>query len=127
LSGPAYQIEGLDKDFDEFLKSLKLSEQNQLTWTVPANWKELPGNANRLVTFKKTHNGAEHELYISTPFGGTNLENINRWRVQFVGLTAVDELGLPSVTTTFKIGNVTALKVDMVGPGPKGNPRGMMR
>jgi len=64
------------------------------TWTVPANWKELPPTGMRAASF----NTGSPDLDVSLttfpgPAGGL-LENVNRWR---------DQIGLASIISTEEI------------------------
>ena len=70
----------------------------------------------RVVTFVPPGSGKPPELYVSDPFSGTLLANVNRWRKE-VGLKDVTEAELPTVTTEVKLGDVTAHMMDFRGPG----------
>jgi hypothetical protein len=72
----------------------------------------------RLVTFLPPGEGKQPELYLSQPFGGSLLDNVNRWRGE-VGLPPVKETELSSVVTEVKLGDVKAYRVDFSGPGGK--------
>ena len=89
---------------------------------TPPGWKEAAARQMRVATFTPPGEGAQPELYVSTPFGGTLLMNVNRWRVDDAGLPAVAEAELPGVTTEIKLGEAKAYKVDFKGPG--GNKKG---
>jgi hypothetical protein len=100
--------------FDEFVNSIRL-EGNTLKWSAPAGWTENPPRAMRLVTFSPPNATPDSpELYLSEPFGGSLLENVNRWRKE-VGAQEVAQAELPTVTTELMLGDVKAYKVDAKG------------
>lgn len=115
------QVSPHEEDFQTFLKSLRLSGDGvkSLTWTVPAGWSVGPPKDMRIVTLKK---GAA-EFYVSSPIGGSILDNVNSWRDKIVGIAEVTEAELPAVTTELLVGTTKAIRVDFRGPGGKG--RGM--
>jgi len=119
FSGPIEQIDAHEKDFDAFLNSIRVPGEGgkPVSWTVPAGWKEGPGNSARVVTIEKA--GAP-VLYISQPFGGDLLQNVNRWRLDPVGLREFTEAELPTVTREIALGATKAYRVDMRGPGLRG-------
>ena len=123
FSGPIEQIDPHERGFDAFLNSLRFSEPGKPpTWTVPPGWAEGPPRQMRVVTLQPAE-GKAPDLYISSPFGGTLLANVNRWRGE-VGLPDVGPDDLPKVTTEVMLGTTKAYRVDFRGPGGKG---GMMR
>ncbi len=89
-----------------------------LTWSVPEGWKEGPAKQFRIVTLQKE---AVPDLYLSDPFAGSLLDNVNRWRKGDAGIDAVSEADLPKSLTEIKLGTVNAYRVDIRGPGPKGD------
>ncbi len=119
--GPIDQVSPHEEDFQTFLNSLRLGGEGSksLTWTVPAGWTLGPPKDMRIVTLKK---GAA-EFYVSSPIGGSLLDNVNSWRAQIVGIDKVTEAELPTVTTELLVGTTKAVRVDFRGPGGKG--RGM--
>lgn len=124
LLGPASAVDPREADFDAFLSSVQVTKdpQKPITWTVPNGWKIAPVNPNRVVTL--TFGTGENllEMYISNPFGGDNLENINRWRDQFVGIPKIEAGELNTCTREVMLGTVKALRVDLRGPGAAGGP-----
>jgi hypothetical protein len=124
FSGPVEKIDPHEKAFDAFLNSVRVSDdpKNPVTFTPPPTAKPGPPRAMRLVTFQFGEGEKSAELYISDPFGGSVLENVNRWRDE-VGLKRVIPAELPKVTTEVTLGTVKAYKVDFRGPGGKGGMR----
>ena len=124
FSGPIDEITPHEKDFDAFLGSIKMSDDPRAppTWTAPPGWKEAPRRQMRVVTFLPP-GGKGPELYLSEPFRGSLLANVNRWRDE-VGIANVEPEELAGVTTEVTLGSQKAYRVDFRGPGGKG---GMMQ
>jgi len=119
FSGPAEQIEPHVGAFDAFVQSIRVAPgAANPTYTPPPGWKEAPPRAMRLVTFLPPGEGKQPELYLSQPFGGSLLDNVNRWRGE-VGLPPVTEADLSSLVTEVKLGDAKAYRVDFSGPGGK--------
>jgi hypothetical protein len=125
FSGPVAQIDPHEKAFDDFLRSLRVPDdpRKSPTWTAPAGWTEAPPRQMRTVTFLPPGGGKGPELYLSEPFSGTLLANVNRWRGE-VGLPDIGPDELPKATKEVLLGPTKAYRVDFRGPGGKG---GMMR
>lgn len=117
--GSIEEIAPNEKAFDEFVSSIRIGADGKSpTFTAPAGWKELPGKEMRVTTFTPPNAVKDlPELYVSTPFGGTLLMNVNRWRLDDAGLPAVAEADLPKVTTEVMLDKTKAYKVDFKGPG----------
>jgi len=126
FTGPIEAIDAHEKEFDELLRSIRVTDDPRQppTYKAPAGWKEQPARQMRLVTFAVGDGPSAPQAYISTPFGGSLLENVNRWRDE-VGAKRVTAAELPNVTTEVLLGTVKAYRVDARGPGGKGG--GMMR
>lgn len=126
LRGPIDGVAPLEADFDAFVGSIKVSGADKPpTWTAPAvaTWREGPAKPGlRSVTFQTGSVEKPIEMYLSAPFGGTLLENVNRWRGE-LGLRDVKVDELKDVTKEVPLGTVKAYRVDFKGPGGKG---GMM-
>lgn len=125
--GPVEAIDPHEKEFDEFVNSIRVSDDPRTppTFTAPPGWKELPRKQMRVVTFAVGDGPNPPEVYISTPLGGSVLENVNRWRVDFVGVKRLTAAELPAATKELMLGTTKAYRVDVRGPGGKGG--GMMR
>jgi hypothetical protein len=119
FSGPIEQVTPHEKAFDEFVASIRVpADGKPPTYTPPPGWNEAPARQMRVATFIPPGEGKQPELYVSTPFGGTLLMNVNRWRGD-AGLGNVTEAELPKVTTEVMLGSTKAYKVDFKGPGGK--------
>ena len=131
--GPAPAVEEQKDRFDRFMRSVRFTgdKERPLTWTVPEGWhqeaketkvQQVPG-LERYATFRLPCKERELELSVvlmkQQGKTGSVLENVKRWRMQFLGLPAVNEEELSKVTTTLKIGDSSATLVDMTGPGPR--------
>ena len=108
--GPSEVVSPLESDFQAFVKSIKPDDKKP-TWTPPDQWTEAPARQTRLVTYT---NGTA-EMYLSGPFGGSLLENVNRWRKE-VGLRDLKEDELKDGVVETKLGDKTAYTVDLRGP-----------
>jgi len=118
--GPSDKIDANEKDFDAFLNSIRVPGEGgkPISWTVPAGWKEGPARQMRLITLQKI-DGSSRDLYLSDPFGGTALMNVNRWLGE-VGAKSATEAELPGLLKEVKLGTTKAYRVDFRGPGGKG-------
>ena len=114
--------------FDQFIASVHISDDNlhkgkPMTWTLPAGWTEGPTKSGRLATL---YVSPDHKLELAiTMFGGSELENVNRWRVQQVGLPGIKEAQLDEVAPPIKVDGRSGRRVDFSGPGVSGGG-GMM-
>ena len=120
--GPIDTISPNEDDFNKFLSSIRVNADpaKPLTWTVPPGWTVAPSRQMRVVTLQK----GIAELYISDPFPGSLVDNINRWRFESVGLPKVTAAEVPKVTTEIMLGTTKAIRVDFRGPGGKGGMGG---
>lgn len=118
FSGPVDAVTAHEAAVDAFIRSVRVTG-GKPAWTAPPGWKEGPQKMMRLVTFVPPGDGKPPELYVSEPFAGTLLANVNRWRKE-VGLKDVTEADLPGVTTELQLGDVKGYKVDFRGPGGTG-------
>jgi len=118
--GPIEKIDANEKDFDAFLNSIRVPGEGgkPISWTVPAGWKEGPARQMRIITLQK--GDGTPDLYLSDPFGGTPLMNVNRW-IGEVGLKPVTEADLPGLSKEVTLGAAKAARVDFRGPGGKSN------
>ena len=126
FKGPIEQIDAHEKEFDEFLNSIRIPGEGgkPISWKAPASWKEGAPKTMRVVTFTvipATPPAKEDvEAYISNPFQGSLLLNVNRWRTGDLGLPEVSEAELSGVTKEIMLGATKAYRVDFRGPGGKG-------
>lgn len=119
-SGPVEKIDPHAEAFDAFVKSVRVTKDpaNPVTYTVPEGWRPGPAKQMRVVTFLAGPPDKQVEVYISDPFGGSLLANVNRWRGE-VGLKDVTDADLAAETTPLTLGETKAYKVDFRGPGGK--------
>lgn len=94
-----------------------------IAWTVPAGWRELPGEGMRFATLLLDEGDPPLELTV-TALGlgaGNLLENINRWRGQ-VGLAAIQAAELDAQMQTVMAGDRPVHWVSLAGPAVEGQP-----
>lgn len=117
--GPIDRVTEAAADFDAFLNSVRVTGQPAppLSWTVPDGWRVGPPKAMRLFTIQKGDEKKPLEIYISEPIGGSMLDNVNRWRTDFVGIKKWSDEELADGMTEVKLGGAPAYKFDFVGPG----------
>jgi hypothetical protein len=91
-----------------------------LKWSLPAGWKELPGNAMRAATFELPKGPGKAEVTVVTLPGdvGGELANVNRWRGQ-LALPPVSEADLAAARTRLRCPAGEALVYDLLGTGEK--------
>lgn len=91
-----------------------------LSWTIPAGWKEEPGDGMRLATFTPPQNAGKSQATVVALPGdaGGELANVNRWRGQ-IGLTPIDEGTLASARKTVKSRAGAVLVYDFIGAGTR--------
>ena len=117
LMGGEETVDQRTEEFNRFLKSVHFQDDAP-QWSLPAGWREEPGNEFRYVTLKI--DGTPLEVSVSTlPRGETDdkeyvLNNVNRWRGQ-VGLSSIGLNELERETKQIELDGVTATIVDLVG------------
>ena len=119
--GPIDAVSPREAEFDAFFDSIRLTDdpKRPLTWTVPPGWKVGKPRDKRLVTLNV--DGAKGvEMYVSDAFGGSLLENVNRWRTSFLGLKAADAVELEALARPVMLGDKKAFRFDLRGPGGSG-------
>ena len=88
----------------------------QPQWDVPAGWKSVPASTMRIASFA-VGDGGDFSVVALGPGAGGTLANLNRWRGQ-LGLGAVSEAEIPTVTTTLNLpGGDQAIVADLTGAG----------
>jgi hypothetical protein len=125
FSGSIGNVTPHEKAFDDFLATVRVTDDPRKppTYTAPPGWTEGAARAMRVVSFAPP-GGKGPDLYVSNPFAGSLLENVNRWRDE-VGERRVTEAELPAVTKEVMLGTVKAYKVDFRGPiDPTGKKMG---
>ena len=127
LQGPPDAVQAHFEEVREFLKSIRFSSDDKPEWTLPATWKETPGNANRHATLVLSEQ-PRLELSVTVLAMGPGsptkqlLDNINRWRGQ-LDLPHIADDDLPTRTETLKAGELTVTLINIVG---KASPRPAM-
>ncbi|MEW6072336.1 MAG: hypothetical protein AB1726_07010 [Planctomycetota bacterium] len=95
-----------------------------IAWDLPAGWEELPASGMRAANLRPAGNpDAECTVILLGGSGGSELDNVNRWRGQ-MGLAAVSaaELGaLPTIPVLGRPARRVELRGDYTGMG--GEPR----
>ena len=109
--------------FEAFVRSLKFPQDGPPTWTVPAGWREVGSQSrDRIATFRMKKSETAVDLAV-TRFGGTLLDNINRWRAQQAGADPITEAEIETRCRVLTVDGRRVVVVDVSGPGGKG---GMM-
>jgi hypothetical protein len=90
------------------------SDKPEIKWEVPAGWSPGPASAMRYASFAVEKNGGKADISVVTfpGDGGSDVDNINRWRQQ-IGLPAVGAEVLRSLLVPMEAGNVHLDSVDM--------------
>jgi hypothetical protein len=93
------------------------SDKPQIKWEVPAGWSPAPPSAMRYASFTATGDtGDKIDISVVTfpGDGGSDAENVNRWRQQ-IGLPAADASALKSTIVPVKSGDTDFSSIDMTG------------
>lgn len=87
-----------------------------IKWEVPAGWTSAPPAPMRFASFAVEKSGEKADVSVVTfpGEGGSDLDNVNRWRQQ-IGLAPIDESGLKSMVAHLHAGDVHLDTVDMSG------------
>jgi hypothetical protein len=117
LQGPPELVADREPEFRELLKSIQFKKDGTPKWTLPAMWKEQPGNEMRFATLVLPDSPLE--VTVTTLPAGADLTeailaNINRWRNQ-LDLPFIEADDLPSRTETMKQGELTITLINIVG------------
>ena len=127
LLGPEKQVTPFVGDFDAFMESVKVTDEEgkPIHWQRPETWSELPGTQFRHATLVIDPKTAAQEISVTrmdkTDEAGL-LANINRWRTQQLGLSAISKGQVGEVTKELKINGDEAKRIEMVGT-PVSAPR----
>jgi hypothetical protein len=92
------------------------SEKPQIKWEVPPGWSAAPASTMRYASFAAEKDGEKADISIVTfpGDGGSDLENVNRWRQQ-IGLQAVEASALSSMIVPVRAGEISFSTVDFTG------------
>lgn len=124
LSGPESAVAADEAAFDAFVGSAVFAEGDKpVRWTLPEGWRLDPGGKSRSKMIPRyatlrTANGNEALVTRLGTEPGTRelLGNVNRWRRE-IGLEAVAEADLPTISRDVTVGGVKSTRVDLVSPG----------
>lgn len=96
------------------------SERPQIKWELPAGWSPTTASAMRYASFSAEKNGEKADISVVTfpGDGGSDVDNINRWRQQ-IGLPAVGAELLKPMITALQAGDVHIDTIDMAGPSAR--------
>jgi hypothetical protein len=122
LMGPDEAVKPHQAEFESFVDSVTF-KGDKPDFKVPEGWRESEGtkiNGQRLsvAAFRVGPEAEAPELTV-TPSKGSVLANINRWRGQ-LSLPPVDEAGLKEISKEKKVGDATAVLVNLTGTGSGG-------
>jgi hypothetical protein len=91
------------------------SEKPQIQWDVPTGWSSAPASAMRYASFAAESKGEKADISVVTfpGDGGSDADNINRWRQQ-IGLGPLDSVD--ALIVPQHAGALHFSTVDMAGP-----------
>jgi hypothetical protein len=95
----------------------------QLTWKLPPGWQERPATAIRVGHFVVAGPGNQEAEVTVIPLagtGGSDLDNVNRWRAQ-VNLPAITAEQLSRLAVSVPIGGFEGQLYDLVGDSYEAN------
>jgi hypothetical protein len=126
LTGRRQAVEQQEKDFLDFVHSVRFAEDGRPKWVVPAGWTEEEGEGMRYRTFRAMADSGPVLLTVTRlgRGGGGLLANVNRWRKQ-LGLPAIGEVELEKQTEKIQVGGLEATLVDLIeqrSDGPSALP-----
>ena len=92
------------------------SDKPEIKWEVPPGWSPAPPAPMRYASFTAEKNGEKADISIVTfpGDGGTDADNINRWRQQ-VGLPAAEASALNAAIVPVQAGEIRFSTVDLSG------------
>jgi hypothetical protein len=93
------------------------SDTPRIKWELPSGWTATPPSAMRYASFSAEKNGEKADISVVTfpGEGGSDVDNINRWRQQ-IGLPVVGEELLKPMIAAVHAGDVHIDTIDMSGP-----------
>ena len=96
------------------------SETPQIKWELPAGWSATPPSAMRYASFSAEKSGEKADISVVTfpGDGGSDVDNVNRWRQQ-IGLPAVGAELLKPMMAAVHAGDVHIDTIDMAGPSAR--------
>src|SRR4029077_9601023 len=93
------------------------SEAARLNWKTPEGWIEVPASSMRYASFSASGAGGDKVDISIVTFpgeGGTDTDNVNRWRQQ-IGLPPADESAVTSIVPPLKSADTTFSTIDIAG------------
>jgi hypothetical protein len=93
----------------------------QLQWTAPEGWEQLPAGDLRVASFKvKGKEGKDADVSVVPLAGmaGGDLNNVNRWRRDQLGLSPVTEEERAKLAEKVSVGDSDADLYDLAGTNP---------
>src|SRR5437879_394758 len=117
LVGPMSHVEEQKEPFDQFIRSVRFTDQAErpITWTVPQGWRTGPEAKMRYATFYLGSQEDPLELTVSMAAGSV-LQNVNRWRGQ-IGLREIQESELGQFAKELPLDCGPATLADMTSRG----------
>jgi hypothetical protein len=100
---------------DDLSMPLNESKPAQIQYKTPAGWTEVPASSMRYASFNATGpDGGKVDISVVTfpGDGGSDADNINRWRQQ-IGLPPADDKAIGSLVVPVKAGNADFSSLDM--------------
>jgi hypothetical protein len=120
LVGPERQIEQQKEGFDQFIHSVRFTDdaERPITWAVPSGWKAGPASEPRYATFYlgTLEHPVELTVFRFSGATGSVLANVNRWRGQ-IGLADIQETELGQLSKSLQLECGPATLVDMTNRG----------
>jgi hypothetical protein len=124
LSGPSAAVGEHEKEFDQFLHSVRFADggEKPITWTLPAGWKQESDAGGGVVYATLVVGPKDAGLRLTVTRLGREgqaasvLANVNRWRNQ-LALPAVTQEELDRTTKSQDLNGVRAVLVDLTGTG----------
>src|SRR5205807_1790079 len=92
------------------------SDKPEIKWEVPPGWSPAPPAPMRYASFTAEKNGEKADISVVTfpGDGGSDADNINRWRQQ-IGLPAAEPNALDAMVVPVKAGEISFSTVDLMG------------
>jgi hypothetical protein len=127
LSGPEKAVAEVEPKVIAFLETVHLSNEldadkaPKISWTLPAGWEEREGGGKfRAKTIDIPGSNDTLEMTVSHFDSKLRLlENINRWREQFLGRNSISAKEIPLVSRELPMHGGKATLVDMRGHDPR--------
>jgi hypothetical protein len=122
LLGPAPEVAKHVRAFDDFVASVRFNKRANppLEWTVPQDWDEEHSDDRFYAVVRFAGEGMPLPITVSRlgARAGSLRANIDRWRVQQLGLEPIGDAELKKLEGKIEVGGTKATRVDFVGPGP---------